>query len=201
MNPEKTVFKFKTGEPLTICAFGDSLTQGWMVRKGYTDFLLELIKKNYPDADVNLINRGIPGDTSEAGLHRLRGDVLDFDPDLVLVQFALNDAYLGYPVNRFSSNLSAIIESINNNTEAEIILLTSSLLLHEGERAMAEKFYNAIEKISVEKNIPLCKVHEYWKSKVASGTDHRSLLQGDGVHPTIEGYRLMAEAVMPALTA
>jgi lysophospholipase L1-like esterase len=44
--------------------------------------------------------------------------------------------------------------------------------------------------------IPVVPVHEYWKKTIRDGILFESLVQYDGVHPTEEGYRLMAEAVM-----
>jgi lysophospholipase L1-like esterase len=51
---------------------------------------------------------------------------------------------------------------------------------------MAEKF-----------GLPVARVHEHWRRQVQSGAvDFQELVQFDGVHPTVAGYRLMAEAVM-----
>lgn len=92
MKPIKTILKLKSGAETTIVALGDSLTQGWMVRKGYMDFLEEMFRETFPESRLHLINCGIPGDTAEGGLYRLR-NVLDFNPDCVFVQFSLNDAF------------------------------------------------------------------------------------------------------------
>jgi len=196
MHLEKIKEKLETGEKLTIVAFGDSLTQGWMVRKGYVDFLQEMLVRRYPAARFTMVNRGIPGNTSEDGLYRLRHDVLDLNPHLVLVQFALNDAYMGVRAQRFKNNLETIVDQISLDTDAEIILVTSVFIHNEEENRMAELFYGMIEEIGAAKNIPLARVHQYWKECVASGVSHASLVQSDMVHPTVEGYRLMAEAVM-----
>lgn len=182
-------------EPVVIVGFGDSLTQGWMVRKGYLDFLSEMIAEAYPDGNCTIINRGIPGDTAEGGLYRVSSDVNDEDPDLVLVQFALNDAYMGVSKNSFGNSIRQIINSIRENTSAEILLLTSVHVIYPLESKTAEEFYAVLENISNEENLPLAKVHEHWKEAIKKGKDHRLLVQGDGVHPTVEGYRLMAEAV------
>ncbi len=48
--PDKTIGRLKSGEPLRIVALGDSLTQGWMVRRGYVDFLNDMIKAKFPKA-------------------------------------------------------------------------------------------------------------------------------------------------------
>jgi lysophospholipase L1-like esterase len=47
----------------------------------------------------------------------------------------------------------------------------------------------------------VARVHEHWKQQVKSGAvDFQELVQFDGVHPTVNGYRLMAEAVMEVFT-
>jgi len=197
--PEKTIHKLKTGAPITIAALGDSLTNGWMVEKGYIDFLKEMILRKYPRADFTIINRGIPGDTAEGGLHRLSRDVLDKNPDLVFIQFALNDAFCGCPPERFRQNILAIIDSIRNRTASEILLLTSDALGSVQDIRLVDKYYEGLKDISENENIPIALVHEYWQKRISEGTPFHTLVQADQVHPTVEGYRLMAEAVMEVL--
>jgi len=196
VNLDSSIRKLKTGETLTIAALGDSLTQGWLVPKGYPDFLNEMLSNKYPDSQIKIYNKGIPGNTSEEGLYRLRHDVLDLNPDLVLIQFALNDAYLGYPPKKFQANIVAIIKNIKNSLSSEIIVLTSVPLLNAEENRMAEIFYKVLEEASVSEDVLLVKVHKYWGKKIALGINHKKLVQSDQVHPTVQGYKIMAEAIM-----
>ena len=184
------------GEPLTIVVPGDSLTQGWMVRKGYVDFLEDFLKKKYPASSFNLINRGHPGDTAEGGLYRLKIDVLDMDPDLVLIQFALNDAYMGITAQRFKESIAFMIGRIRDETSAEILLLSSVPIMMEHDNRMAEEFYDVLVSVSENDNVPIALVHRYWNKKVSEGLDFNQLVQNDRVHPNVEGHRIMAEAVM-----
>jgi acyl-CoA thioesterase I len=193
---QKSIERLQTGKPIRIIALGDSLTQGWMARKGYLDYLSEMLKKKYPESRPSIVNRGIPGDTAEGGLYRLRGDVLDLDPDLVFLQFALNDAFTGVNPEVFKNTISAMISQIRSDTDAEILLLTSVPIMHGEEDFMAEKFYSRLIAISEEEKVPIVQVHQYWKKRIAGGVDFRSLIQFDLVHPNAEGYRLMAEAIM-----
>jgi len=199
MKAVRTIEKLSGGSKTTIVALGDSLTQGWMVNRGYLVFLKEMLKARYPAAVLSIINRGIPGDTAEGGLMRVREDVIDEDPDCVLVQFALNDAFIGRPVAVFRRNLQSIIDRVRENTYAEIILVTSVHLAESRDNAIAAPFYLAIEDLGVENGLPVARVHEYWKKKIAEGAEFRALVQLDMVHPTVEGYRLMAEAIMEVL--
>jgi len=200
MNLEKTKQKLAAGEPVRIVALGDSLTEGWMVRKGYLDFLGEMIEKKYPSCRVAIINRGVPGDTAEGGLFRLREDVLDRDPDLVFIQFALNDAFIGVNPARFKNTIRVIVEQIRADTDAEILLVTSvPVLANPAEDKMTERFYEALIDLAREERCAIALVHRYWKKRIAEGVDFSGLVQSDQVHPTVAGYRLMAEAIMEVL--
>ncbi|MBN2109350.1 MAG: hypothetical protein JW832_18120 [Deltaproteobacteria bacterium] len=197
MKPEKAIAKLAAGESVRIAALGDSLTYGWMVEKGYIDFLQAMLKAKYPAAAIQLINRGIPGDTAEGGLRRLKAQVIDESPDLVLVQFALNDVFTGCPLAEYEKNIALIIERLQKDTAAEVLLLTSVALADPCEDSLALPYYERLEQAAQQRSVSIARVHAYWKDKAGGNFD--GLLQSDGVHPTAAGYRLMAEAIMQVL--
>ncbi len=199
MKPAATIEKLIAGTPLKWVALGDSLTYGWMVRKGYLDFLREMIVGKYPQAQPDIYNRGIPGDTAEGGLRRLGEHVLSLHPDIVSVQFGLNDLFVGYTVEQFAANIRNIISRIHEHSRCDILLMTSVAVADPHDNAQARAFYNAIIDISQREGLPCARVHECWEREIASGRRWQELVQADGVHPTEEGYRLMAEAIMEVL--
>lgn len=200
MQLKKTIEALDAGTPLRLVALGDSLTEGWMVSRGYLDFLEEMIAGKYPRARLAVVNRGIPGDTAEGGLHRLRRDVIDEDPDLVFVQFALNDLFMGFSAERFQNTLRAIVSHLQNDTEADLLLVTSVPVIGDDRIArMADGFYERMAAVADEAGIAIARVHRYWKRKIEEGHSLRDLVQADGLHPTVAGYRLMAEAIMEVL--
>ena len=75
----------------------------------------------------------------------------------------------------------------------------TSVALEENEQWIAEKYYRALQQIAGEEGIQIVCVHEYWERKMGEGTAFDTLVQADRVHPTTEGYQLMAEAVMEVL--
>ena len=197
MKPEKTIARMGAGQSVRIVALGDSLTYGWMAEKGYIDFLQEMLAARYPEAAVSFINRGIPGDTAEGGLRRLKTEVVDAGPDLVFVQFGLNDAFTGCPPAQYGATIARIVERLRHDTLAEVLLLTSVALADPEEDALAEKYYGQLEQVARDQSVPLARVHTWWKEK--RDGNFEGLLQADLVHPTAAGYRLMAEAIMQAL--
>jgi len=195
MNINNTLHKIKSGEKVQLVALGDSLTYGWMTQYGFLDYLEILINKKYPDSKVLIINKGVPGDTAGDGLHRLERDVIKLSPDLVFIQFALNDAYSGYSPHEFQKNIESIIVKIKDKLNSEIALLTSVAIQDNSMNKVANEFYRKISDSAKKYDLPVAAVHEYWGKKIALGIKHSQLVQYDGVHPTEKGYELMAEAV------
>ena len=196
IKPAQTINKLIDSTPVTIVALGDSLTQGWMVSKGYLDLLREMLIKKFPQSGFKLINSGIPGDTADSGLSRLRWDVLHYDPDCVFIQYAINDAFSGFTEQQFKNTIRAIIDKIKEHGDADIVLITSGYIGDNDDNRHAEGYYRQLEILGEDYRIPVVLTHEYWKKKIRDGILFGSLVQYDSVHPTEEGYRLMAEAIM-----
>lgn len=200
MKPVKTIKKLRSKTTTTIVALGDSLTYGWMVNLGYLDFLEKMIGETYPGSKLNLVNRGISGDTAEGGLHRLERDVLSLNPDCVFVQFALNDAFSGYSSEDYRKHIEMIIKKIISRSDADIMLITSVCLIDDHQDEVIRIYYDELDALSRKFRLPIVKVHEYWKSKISEGINFVDLTLYDLAHPNEKGYKLMAEAIMRFLS-
>lgn len=196
MKPARTIKNLMTGIPFTMVALGDSLTQGWMVSRGYVDFLKEMLQETFQESRFKLINSGIPGDTADSGLYRLKWDVLHYHPDCVFIQYAINDAFSGYTEQQFKRSIKGIIDAIREEGDADMILVTSGYIGDNKDNRRVEGYYRQLEDLGEDYRLPVVRTHEYWKKKIREGVLFGSLVQYDGVHPTEKGYRLMAEAVM-----
>ena len=194
-----TIAKLQSTEQMTIVALGDSLTSGWMVTRGYTEFLRDMLMSRYPKAGIRIINSGIPGDTAPGGLYRLQQDVISYAPDLVLVQFAINDAFCGSSLEEFRRLIEAIVERIRQESSAEVLLLTSTLPADASEFDVVAPFYAELKQISQDQVCACAAVDEHWQGVIDSGRLHDELVLQDRVHPSEAGYQLMAEAVMACL--
>jgi lysophospholipase L1-like esterase len=79
--------RLRAGQPVSIVAFGTSLTLGG----AYLDRLPAALKASYPNARWTLTNRGRNGYMTLGAAFRVDADVLPYAPDLVIVEFAHND--------------------------------------------------------------------------------------------------------------
>jgi len=159
-----------------ILAFGDSLTYGTGAPKGqsYPEVLAKLLGKT-------VINAGIPGEVSAAGLKRLPGELNKFKPSLVILCHGGNDFLRRLDLKKTKHNLEKMVELIKSSG-ADIVLIGVPKL---GFGLEVPKFYASIAgeyKIPYEGNI-----------LVDLLTDNN--MKSDSIHPNATGYRLIAEAM------
>lgn len=168
------------GQDTIVLAFGDSLTYGTGAPAG----------ESYPDVLANLlgrpvINAGIPGEISSAGLRRLP-DMLDkHNPTLVILCHGGNDFLRRLDLENTLRNLRAMVELIRAHG-ADVVLIGVPKL---GFGLDIPKFYATIaeeQRIPFERDILL----------ELLGTNS---MRSDSIHPNATGYRLMAEAVHKAI--
>lgn len=85
----------KKGDALTVVFFGGSLTWGANAsdpnRTSYRGLIGEKLRTEYPRARWKFVDAAIGGTGSQLGIYRVRRDVLRYDPDLVFLDFSLND--------------------------------------------------------------------------------------------------------------
>ncbi|MBM4075895.1 MAG: SGNH/GDSL hydrolase family protein, partial [Planctomycetes bacterium] len=80
--------KIERGEDITIAFIGGSIT----AQPGWRPKILEHFKQSYPEIKFTEINACITGTNSYLGVSRIQRDILDHDPDLIFIEFAVNDA-------------------------------------------------------------------------------------------------------------
>ncbi len=181
------VQRLKHGESVVIAGLGDSLTEGWMVSSGFFDRFVAMLAQKYPEARISGITAGVPGDTAAGGLSRI-DCVLVRRPDLVTVQFGINDMYMGESVGVFDESIRAMVGRFQSSGSIPV-LTTSCPMKSEKDREGIAPFYHAILTAGEDLGAPVADTALYWASHMACW---EGLLQPDGVHPTDEGHRLMA---------
>mgnify|MGYP001222886883 CR=1 FL=1 len=159
-----------------VLAFGDSLTHGNGAPEGqaYPEVLAGLLQRT-------VINAGVPGEISEAGLRRLPQVLDEYRPQLVILCHGGNDFLQRLDRTRTAANLAAMVE-LTRASGADVILLgvpEFGFVLKPPAlyRETAKRFAIPYEGEIV--------------SDLLADRDFKS----DTIHPNAAGYRRMAEAV------
>ncbi len=184
---------FEAGQYRIIVAFGDSIVEGYGQPEGWPEILGRDLAARFEG--VRTFNAGRSGDTTADGLARIRKEVLDREPDLVLISFGLNDMKNGLSVDSFAGNLTGIVEAVSGAGETPVLMTTTRLQKGVGllARVDPEQYNDAIRGIAVEKEVLLIDVWKEFK-----GYNTRTYLF-DAAHPNAKGYQILAEIVRNSL--
>jgi acyl-CoA thioesterase-1 len=166
-------------------AYGMSLEQGWVA------LLESRLREHWSDARV--INASISGDTSAGGLRRLPALLEDYRPDLLVVELGGNDGLRGYPTNKLQANLVQMTE-LAQGAGARVIILPMEIPPNYGPRytrAFREAFVQAAEPEPVT-------LGPFVLDGIAT---EPSLMQSDGIHPTVEAQVRISNMLYPLIKA
>src|SRR5207245_8529082 len=96
-------------QPKTILVFGDSLSDGFMLKR--SEAYPALLAKKLRAAGLNfqVINASASGGTTDGGLERLPTH-LEHRTDILILELGINDAFRGLPVDQIEDNLQQIID-------------------------------------------------------------------------------------------
>ncbi len=164
-----------------IICFGDSVTFGYGAEPG-GDYPSALAKMT----NTSVINAGIDGDTSTEALKRLKSDVLDREPLMVIVEFGGNDFLRKIPEEVTLNNIKAMIDTIQaEGAMVAVVDISAGMLL----RQYHSPFYNlAREKGAI--FIP----------SLLTGIITNPRLKSDFIHPNTNGYNVIAQRVYRIIT-
>ena len=171
-----------------VVALGDSLTAGLGVApdEAYPALLdARLRREGY---GYRVVNAGVSGDTSAAGLRRVDW-VHKSKPDVVIVALGANDGLRGLPVDALARNLEAIVSRVRA-TGARVLLAGMRVPPNYGAD-YTSAFAAVFPAVARRTGVPLA---PFLLDGVAG--DAR-LNQPDGIHPTAEGQRVIAERLWP----
>jgi len=173
-----------------VVILGDSLTAGLGLEQdeAYPRLLQEKIESAHLNYEV--VNAGVSGDTSAGGLSRLEWS-LDGDVRVLIVALGGNDGLRGLPAEELTRNLSTIIEQAQAR-HIQVILAGMEAPPNFGQSYVVS-FHRVYPAVAAKYGVPLI---PFLLDGVA-GIDE--LNQRDGIHPTAEGARRVADNVWKAL--
>jgi len=177
-------------EERVIVALGDSLTAGFGVAADEAWPALvqaRLRREGYP---YRVVNAGVSGDTTAGGLRRVEW-VLRAQPEIAIVALGVNDGLRGQSVAAMRANLAAIVERLRASG-AQVLLAGMQLPPNYGVD-FAGEFARTYPDLAKRAGVPLM---PFLLDGVAA--DPR-LNQADGIHPTAQGHRVIADRVWPFL--
>lgn len=195
--------KLESGEPVRVVCFGDSVTGLYYHtggRRTYTDMLGIALQKAVPEASVTMINAGVSGNTTIAGLKRLDRDVIAKKPDLVTVMFGLNDM-VRQPLDRYRENLEQIVRRCRA-AGSEVLLCTPNAVTDTPSRPTDKlvQFCAVMREVATKHKVPLCDTYAAFAELREKDHVRWRLTMSDPIHPNMGGHRFIAEQITESIT-
>jgi acyl-CoA thioesterase-1 len=164
----------------TVLALGDSITHGTGATPdtSYPAVLAQL-------TGWNVINAGVPGDTSAQALERLPGLLAQHAPQLVLVSIGGNDLLRQMPVDRLRENVRSICR-LALAAGAQVLLVAVPRPTLSAKLTGSLSDHPVYEELAAELKVPLHR--QGWSEVLADGS-----LKSDEIHANAEGYRRFAQ--------
>lgn len=192
--------KWPDNKTVNIVFHGHSVPSGYFntpnvkTLQAYPQQVLQLMKEVYPYAVVNAITTGIGGENAEQGEKRFGKEVLSHHPDVLFIDYALNDRGIGLE-RAYRSWEKMIKEALKQNIK--IILLTPTPDTTEDiltDDSPLGKHSRQIRQLARKFNIGLVDSYATFKQKKQNGED-LSFYMSQSNHPNEKGHRVVSELI------
>ena len=179
--------KAQNGEDITVAYIGGSITEGY--NAGTTEFYAktctDLLQGYFPDITVTGVNAGISGTPSLLGNLRLERDVLSADPDIVFVEFAVNDGQEADYKNAYESLVRTLL-----TLEKDIAVVLLFTVLDSGYTCQEH-----MSKIGANYDLPMISVHDSVYEEIEAGRMTWQDYSNDQSHPNAYGHKCITDFV------
>ncbi|WP_020177248.1 SGNH/GDSL hydrolase family protein [Methyloferula stellata] len=190
----------KSGNVVKILAIGSSSTLGVGASSGIQSYPAQLtliLEAALKGVDVEILNRGVAGETAAITAERIRSEVAQSKPDLVLWQLGTNDALARVPLDEFEQTVKSTVEWLKDN-KIDVVLVG----LQYTSRFAKDKNYFAVRdllfKIAAEENILYIRRYDAMQF-IAKTRANLPMMSRDNFHLNDLGYHCMAEHVAHAV--
>lgn len=197
--------KLEEKRPVVISYLGGSITAAG----GYRVQTTEWLQRQYPGVNIKSINAGVGGTGSSLGVFRLQYDVLRFHPDLVFVEFAVNDA--GSDSVRICRAMEGIVRQIkkaNPATDICFLYTINEPMIRTYSKDSVPGSVRYMESVAAHYQLPSINLaYEVLRLQAKDSLAFRGqpgsvgtkiLFTQDGTHPTMEGHKVYTATIQRA---
>lgn len=183
----KTLFRRAVrGEELTLGFFGGSITQGSLATAPedcYAYRVYQWFVDTFPQAKFHYINGGIGGTDSHYGVSRVVTDMLMYQPDLVVIDFSVNDTKLPFRQETYEGVLRRILSWPSHPA----VVLLNNIYYDNGLTAEDDHVT-----VGEHYGVPHVSIRDSLYREMKAGRYTRPQLTPDGLHPNDFGHGLVA---------
>lgn len=189
---KRVIEKAYRGEDIVVAFLGGSITQGCNATNHencYANKTYLWFKNRFPEINVKYINAGIGATGSIIGVHRVEEQVLSKNPDIVFVDFAVNDKDNKYNKIAYDSLIRRILSHDSKPALIEVFMSTDVLENVQEQQVEIGKRYD----------VPMVSFRDAIRNEINDGKLKWSEVASDEVHPNDKGHEIISELLINLL--
>ncbi len=178
--------KAQNGEKVTVGVIGGSITQGSSASSTsncYASLFYSWWLEKFPNGNIEFVNAGIGGTNSYLGVHRVDDQLLVYSPDVVIVEFSVNDT--DKTMNKYSYD-SLVRKILSYESNPAVMLLFTTM---EDGTSLQEVH----KEIGAAYDLPMISYHDAVYPEVAAGTLSWKDISPDNIHPNDAGHSIIGQ--------
>ena len=199
------ISKMRSGQDTTIGYIGGSITEGegadlnipnGTYKRGWAYYSYEYMANKFGTGNnVKYLNAAISGTGSEIGIVRAKKDLFDHNPDMIFIEFAVNNGYSDF----YNESYESLIRLALNQPNNPAVILTFSWTMYSGEAVE-----NYMTQLGHYYNLPMISIHKGLNDLDRKLMDYNgntsSYLCFDDLHPSDDGHKLYAKLVANSIS-
>lgn len=186
--------KAKNGEEITVGVIGGSITQGSSASNkanSYAERFYRWWGEAFPDTKVNYINAGIGATSSYLGVHRVDQDLLSYKPDVVIVEFSVNDSDTIFYKESYEDLMRKILKAENKPAIIQLFMT-----MENGTSAQNSHLH-----LGFIYDLPRISYGEMVLSEIEKGSFSWKDISPDNIHPNDRGHAMVGEVLWDYLNS
>ena len=177
------------GEKVTVGYLGGSITMGSVAttpEKCYAYLSCQWWRENFPQTQVAYYNAGIGGTTSQFGVARVDEDLLYARPDVVFIEFSVNDDNNAH----FQETYEGLVRHVYTSGTLPAVVLLHNSFFSTG--ASAQEIHVAVGKYY---DLPCVSIRNNVHARIAAGEMAAETITADDLHPNDAGHAMLADTI------
>lgn len=208
-----SIFSFMPHKKIKVIFFGDSITEAGVKPGGYINLIDSLSKNKSGVHTYDFIGKGIGGNKVYDLLFRLQDDVINLQPDIVIIYVGINDVWhkslagTGTDSVRFERFYQKMIDQLKDKN-INVILCTPSVIGEKTDNSNPQDgdlnaYANIIRRLTVKNNLKLVDLRKDFLDYNLNnnpGNEASGILTTDRVHLNAKGNQVVAQSMWKVIS-
>ena len=179
----------EAGEAITVAYIGGSITQGSSAGDNdcYARLTTNWFQNTFPDATINYVRAGIGATGSYIGVHRVDRDVLSHNPDIVFVEFSVNDTTEN--TTRNVNSYDSLLRKIWNSDSSPAIVCIGMT------QDSGTSFQNQHYSVAAHYDLPYISYRNAILHVINQGYIKWTDISDDNIHPNTTGHSVLTQII------